>query len=87
VYPNQPFFAWMAMPFVGSKQWGTGQDWHVPLHIPLLFVALPTGYLFWRDRRYQSLSCQGCGYDLTGNVSGACPECGQTVAGPVGSTG
>lgn len=20
--------------------------------------------------------CRGCGYDLTGNVSGTCPECG-----------
>ena len=23
--------------------------------------------------------CQGCGYDLTGNVSGTCPECGERV--------
>lgn len=21
--------------------------------------------------------CRGCGYDLTGNTSGACPECGR----------
>lgn len=27
-------------------------------------------------------ACPGCGYDLTGNVSGVCPECGR----PVGST-
>ena len=24
-------------------------------------------------------SCEGCGYDLTGNVSGICPECGLAV--------
>lgn len=24
--------------------------------------------------------CGGCGYDLTGNVSGRCPECGHPVA-------
>ncbi len=24
-------------------------------------------------------SCQKCGYDLTGNVSGVCPECGTGV--------
>ncbi len=23
--------------------------------------------------------CRGCGYDLTGNVSGVCPECGTPV--------
>lgn len=24
--------------------------------------------------------CAGCGYDLTGNVSGVCPECGASVS-------
>jgi rubrerythrin len=23
--------------------------------------------------------CRKCGYDLTGNVSGVCPECGEAV--------
>jgi hypothetical protein len=27
----------------------------------------------WRRQRGQ---CPACGYDLTGNVSGVCPECG-----------
>ena len=31
-----------------------------------------------RERRRQGL-CAACGYDLTANVSGVCPECGQTV--------
>jgi len=26
------------------------------------------------------LACESCGYDLTGNVSGTCPECGTTVS-------
>jgi len=25
-------------------------------------------------------SCITCGYNLTGNVSGICPECGQKIA-------
>lgn len=25
--------------------------------------------------------CQTCGYDLTGNTTGTCPECGTTVEG------
>lgn len=33
--------------------------------------------------------CLCCGYDLTGNLSGRCPECGREVDGPVapGTTG
>ena len=50
-----------------------------PLWIPLLVIALPTVYLFYRDRRPPRGHCQGCGYDLTGNVSGVCPECGREL--------
>ena len=25
------------------------------------------------------LECRSCGYDLTGNESGVCPECGQSI--------
>ena len=52
----------------------------VPMWIPLLLVGLPTLLLWWRDRRVPPGHCQACGYDLTGNVSGVCPECGQKVA-------
>jgi hypothetical protein len=50
----------------------TGAIW-----MPFLIVALPTGFLWYRDRRrIPPGCCQGCGYNLTGNVSGICPECG-----------
>jgi hypothetical protein len=29
-----------------------------------------------RQRRRRTGLCSRCGYDLTGNVSGVCPECG-----------
>jgi hypothetical protein len=32
------------------------------------------------NRRIPNHYCP-CGYDLTGNVSGACPECGLTIGG------
>jgi hypothetical protein len=51
----------------------------VPLWLPLLLVAVPTALLWWRDRRFPAGHCQHCGYNLTGNVSGRCPECGQAV--------
>lgn len=48
----------------------------LPLWIPLLLAAVPTIVLFRRDRRTPSHCCHSCGYDLTGNTSGTCPECG-----------
>ena len=44
----------------------------------LLVVALgfPTAILWWRDRRPKAGFCKVCKYDLTGNESGTCPECG-----------
>jgi hypothetical protein len=40
-----------------------------------LFVLLEIPALR-RDRRWRRGLCARCGYDLTGNVSGVCPECG-----------
>ncbi len=48
----------------------------VPLWCPLLPTALVTVWLFRRDRRHPPGHCHGCGYDLTGNTTGRCPECG-----------
>jgi hypothetical protein len=30
-------------------------------------------------KRIPTSCCQDCGYDLTGNVSGVCPECGTSI--------
>lgn len=32
-----------------------------------------------RDHAYPPGTCRSCGYNLTGNVSGRCPECGQEI--------
>jgi hypothetical protein len=32
-----------------------------------------------RNRRHARGLCRSCGYDLAGNVSGVCPECGRDV--------
>jgi hypothetical protein len=50
-----------------------------PLWLLFLFAIVPTGILWWRDRPTRIACCQVCGYDLTGNVSGRCPECGADV--------
>jgi len=53
--------------------------------VPATLVAIPAlGYLghwFRRDLRRRKGLCERCGYDLTGNVSGMCPECGRTTNG------
>jgi hypothetical protein len=52
----------------------------VPLWLVLLVTAVPTLWLWCRDlRRFPAGHCCKCGYDLTGNVSGRCPECGRAV--------
>ena len=48
----------------------------VPLWLILAAVSAPTAFLWYRDRRQPKGHCPSCGYDLTGNVSGVCPECG-----------
>lgn len=54
--------------------------WAVVL-IMWYFMALPGKTIRgWRDRRRLAEGqCLLCGYDLTGNVSGVCPECGRSV--------
>ncbi len=67
----------LTWPLLILWSWGRSFVLKLPLWIPFLIVALPTAYLFWRDRRHPPGHCQKCGYDLQGNVSGVCPECGE----------
>ncbi len=54
----------------------------LPLWIPCVLFSLPTTVLWWLDRRRMRLGhCQRCGYNLRGNVSGVCPECGSAMPG------
>ncbi len=49
----------------------------------LLFGAYPAAkaFRYWRWwRRRPSVWCRCCRYDLAGNVSGVCPECGTPIA-------
>jgi hypothetical protein len=47
----------------------------------LIGAAVCLAWAWWRLRpRRVPGTCRHCGYDLTGNVSGLCPECGHTCA-------
>lgn len=54
----------------------------IPFWLIALMLAIPTVILWRLDRRVPPGRCRMCRYDLTGNVSGVCPECGTDVKQP-----
>ncbi len=57
----------------------------IPLWMPLAIAAILTAWLWHRDRRrIPPGHCRKCGYNLTGNVSGKCPECGNPCPAEAG---
>ncbi len=61
----------------GEYQWTIS----TPLSLPLLIALLPTLWLWRLERRQPRVGCcRKCNYDLTGNVFGRCPECGEATA-------
>ncbi len=50
----------------------------------ITILAAYTGHLWWRDRLPAAGHCPACAYDLRGNISGRCPECGTLVGEPPG---
>ena len=63
------------MAFGAHRRWVVA----MPLWLILAVAAAPAAYLWRRHRRYPKSHCQSCGYDLTGNTSGVCPECGERI--------
>jgi hypothetical protein len=60
-----------------------GSEMVLPLWIPLVAALLPFALLLWRTRRHEPVGrCPKCDYDLAGNTSGICPECGTAVPAP-----
>ena len=54
----------------------TVPDWTVCMALAVLPTML--AIKFFRHRR-KSECCHACSYNLTGNISGVCPECGTAV--------
>ena len=52
----------------------------LPFWLIMLALSVAPCLAYLRRRRNRRLKasnlCRACGYDLTGNVSGVCPECG-----------
>jgi hypothetical protein len=50
--------------------------WLLPLWLPVLLIAALTALCGHLDRPPKAGHCPACNYDLTGNTTGRCPECG-----------
>jgi len=64
----------------------------LPTWLPCLLLAMGPLWAFyrgpWRRRRRRAKGlCAACGYNLTANVTGVCPECGTVVPKSVRSFG
>jgi hypothetical protein len=66
----------------------SGGSTHLTLRVPLWAPALaclailcvgPLGRAIRGRRRRLRGRCESCNYDLTGNMSGVCPECGVAI--------
>jgi hypothetical protein len=58
----------------------TIESFQLPLWWFVAGFGMLTVWLFWLDRpRRRAGTCPYCSYDLRGNISGRCPECGRPV--------
>jgi hypothetical protein len=61
---------------------GVWSELVLPFWMLLGLSAAPAVVLLWHHRRRRRPGyCRQCGYNLTGNASGKCPECGTPVGG------
>ena len=72
-----------------ATYWGwsvlSGRAWVLKLAVTMFVIMfvpyLPARYLHYKlhPRRVDANVCPACGYNLTGNISGRCPECGRPI--------
>ncbi len=77
------YFERHEMPFHWKLNWRQAfpGEWslEIPLWVPLAVVIFAAVILGRRPRVISRFSCTNCNYNLTGNVSGICPECGKEI--------
>jgi hypothetical protein len=79
-------FVWFQLDFLRSMEIAFFPH---KLAVDLLLCVLAAYFLrifrerLRRNHRVQHSECAACGYSLTGNRSGVCPECGKSITKPV----
>lgn len=63
---------------VVQSTFGEWRETVIPLWLPIGVAASVAYVALRRLRRHRPGHCPNCRYDLTGNRSGVCPECGET---------
>ena len=80
------FYGWWSWFDFKSSKSQLASTWHFTFphwFLLLLSAVLPSIWLikWWKKRRLAMVGCcPACGYDLTGNETGVCPECGASTA-------
>lgn len=67
--------------FFKMPSWSGTDSLFIPFGWPVVILAAGSMFALWKvPRGFPDGHCQSCGYNLTGNESGICPECGTTTA-------
>jgi len=83
--PTSQFTRWLTL---GFAIWILGAAFPSYADLPPYPLILPfalwaaAAYRHWlrpKVKEFPPGYCGGCGYNLTGNVSGICPECGRPI--------
>lgn len=76
---NRPPMAWgLWQPHLRTNP--RAQLLMLPCWLSMLLTTIPAVILQRKLRRPAPGHCKSCGYNLTGNMSGVCPECGALVS-------
>jgi hypothetical protein len=70
--------------WIKSEDLGIMSYCTIPLWMFLLPCLVATG-VAWRSKLVRLNHCQQCDYDLAGNESGICPECGTAIESKYGA--
>ena len=76
---NEPFWLLSSVALVPGIKFLSSSEFiaRLPLWLPFVLLLIPTIQLWRRARRKPRPGfCRVCDYDLTGNTTARCPECG-----------